>query len=199
MARNDADPRAKSAPVRAERVGVAPVSGLLGARSHQEQAETLLAELFEVYREVDEHLALATCPASTECCRFGRTRREPYVTSLELLAVERARRRSSGTGQRPLPLHDPRATKPSLPLFEKVADEGLCPMLGPDGRCVVYAARPFGCRTFFCERADVPVPLPHKELLAFVRRIKELAIRHAPRGDEGRPLRNALGAPKRRR
>jgi hypothetical protein len=176
MGRSDAPPGAKSAP-----------------------EEALLAELFELYREVDDRLALATCPSSTECCRFGRTRREPYVTSLELLAVERARKRSSGPRQRPLPLHDPRSAKPSLPLFEVVADEGVCPMLGADGRCTVYAARPFGCRTFFCERADVPVPLAHKDLLGFVRRIKELALRHAPRGDEGRPLRNALGAPKGRR
>ena len=164
--------------------------------SNERSEKELLSELFALYAEVDARLSEASCPASSECCRFGRTRREPYLTSLEIAALAKAK--SAGQPakrERPPPL--------SLPMFQAVADEGLCPFLGADARCTVYAARPFGCRTFFCERATVPFPLPHKEMLAFVRRLKELSAVHQPRGDEGRPLRSVVaslnGAPRAQR
>jgi uncharacterized protein len=81
------------------------------------------------------------CDRSTDCCRFGVTGREPYPTAVERALLRRAIDARGG----------PRAIlrkNKSLPLADKP-----CPLLGPDGRCQVYADRPFGCRTFFCERA----------------------------------------------
>lgn len=153
--------------------------------SADDGVDDLVAALGEIYAELEAAQSGATCDASTECCRFARTRREPWVTRLEVIALERARRRSTAPRGRPEPLR--------LPLFEPMKDEGLCPVLGADGRCTAYAWRPFGCRTFFCDRAAVPFPLPHREMLAYVRRIEELAEKLAePGASEGRPLRRAL-------
>ena len=55
-----------------------------------EQANDLFADLEAGYRDADGLYAGWSCPASTECCRFGITGREPYVTSIELAAVRRA-------------------------------------------------------------------------------------------------------------
>ena len=35
-------------------------------------------------------------------------------------------------------------------------EERRCTLLSDEGKCLVYASRPFGCRTFFCERARGP-------------------------------------------
>jgi Fe-S-cluster containining protein len=61
-------------------------------------------------------------------------------------------------------------------------------MLDARGRCRIYAARPLGCRTFFCERAQGPGKLPRSEIQRAVRDLAALASRHAPRAPEGRPL-----------
>jgi mRNA interferase RelE/StbE len=50
--------------------------------AHTERA--LLAELTALYRDVDGIFEGARCEASTECCRFGITGREPQVTSVEI-------------------------------------------------------------------------------------------------------------------
>lgn len=65
-------------------------------------------------------------------------------------------------------------------------------MLTVEGRCSIYASRPLGCRTFYCERASEGAPVKHKDVTALVRRVKDLAMRHAPEGDLGRPLTRAL-------
>ncbi|HTJ84907.1 MAG TPA: hypothetical protein VL400_24485 [Polyangiaceae bacterium] len=141
----------------------------------------LLSELEAIYREVEERHRDHGCPASTECCRFGVTGREPYVTSVEVALVARAIAKRGGR----LPSKRPA----SLAI---VKDERVCPLLGADGRCTVYAARPLGCRTFYCERATQPSPVSQTELNEWVRAIKDVAARHAPRGDAGRPLTRAL-------
>jgi hypothetical protein len=46
-------------------------------------------ELLALYRQVDAAYAGASCDASTECCRFGITGREPMVTSVEIEVIER--------------------------------------------------------------------------------------------------------------
>ncbi len=150
-----------------------------------DDVDKLVEALGRLYAELDAAQEGATCQASTECCRFARTRREPWVTRLEVIALQRARRQAPPARGRPSPL--------SLPLFPVMSDEGVCPVLGSDGRCTAYAWRPLGCRTFFCDRASVPFPLPHREMLGFVRRIKELAEQlREPDAAEGRPLRRAL-------
>jgi Fe-S-cluster containining protein len=140
--------------------------------------KVLLAELAALYREIDERYSGYKCQGTTECCRFGITGREPFVTSIELLAIERARAaRPLSRKRRPLPLA-PR--------------EGACPLLTEDARCSIYASRPVGCRSYWCDRAETESAVHHTERNAFVRRVKDLASRHRPDGDRGRPLTRAL-------
>jgi hypothetical protein len=138
-------------------------------------------ELEAIYRDADALFAGWSCSASTDCCRFAVTGREPYVTSVEVALLRRA---LAATGRR----------DPGRRALEVVA-EGRCPLLTPEGRCQVYAARPLGCRTFYCGRASPAGPVRHRDVQALVRRVQELAARHEPDGDRGRPLRRALGAP----
>jgi hypothetical protein len=141
--------------------------------------DTGLRELFGLYEELDAAYAGATCEASTECCRFGRTGREPYVTSIEWSAIDRARSRNGG----PLP-----ARKRALPLVAGDRDERTCPLLDIQGRCSVYDSRPFGCRTYFCERASVPSAPDRRAQKEFVNRLRDIAARHEPGGEAPRPL-----------
>jgi uncharacterized protein len=139
----------------------------------------LLAELAGVYRDADALYAGWSCPASTECCRFGVTGREPYVTSIEVAAVKKAIAARGGM----------RSWKRGLPV---VSDERRCPLLDAAGRCAVYAARPLGCRTFFCDRAEAGDRVRQREVNTLVRRIQDIAARHEPGGDQGRPLTRTL-------
>ena len=143
----------------------------------------LFEELFALYAEVDAAHMGSSCPSSTECCRFGVTGREPYVTSIEIAALERAVRRRGG------PLSRKRR---ALPLVPGATDERACSFLDDTGRCAVYQSRPFGCRTFFCERATVTARMRGAELRGLVNRLKDIASRHTPGGDAPRPLSNVF-------
>ncbi|MCA9625407.1 MAG: YkgJ family cysteine cluster protein [Myxococcales bacterium] len=145
--------------------------------------EDLHAELEAVYAAVEARFAGASCPASTECCRFAITGREPYVTSIELAHLRRAIAARGGPVK---------AERRALPIAHDSRDaERVCPLLGADGRCVVYAARPLGCRTFWCQRAE-GAKIARREINDFVRAIQDIAARHQPQGDQGRPLTRAL-------
>jgi Fe-S-cluster containining protein len=158
--------------------------------------DDLLGELAGVFRDADAAFEGWSCSASTECCRFGVTGREPYVTSIELSAIRRAvaalggarawkRATSSAAASRAA--GSPR----SLPMAP-ARDERPCPLLTTEGRCAVYSSRPLGCRTFYCDAADKGAPVRHKEITALVRRVQIIAARHEPGGDQGRPLTRAL-------
>jgi len=157
------------------------------------RANELLAELHAVYRDADRLYAGWSCPSSTECCRFGMTGREPYLTSIELGAVRKAVGARGGmrSWKAAPPAADPTwgARKVVLPV---VRDERTCPLLDAAGRCAVYQARPLGCRTFFCDRAEPGARVKQPELNALVRRIQAIAERHEPGGERGRPLTRAL-------
>lgn len=152
------------------------------AREHLEQLRAL-------YARIDAAMEGWGCETSTDCCRFGVTGREPYPTAVELAELERAVRARGGLPKRR-----------SLPVLTKGAgDERRCALLGDDGRCLVYAARPFGCRTFFCDRAHGPVGerapsgLPRAEIAEVGRAIAALSALFSP-GDPGpRPLSRATG------
>jgi uncharacterized protein len=146
---------------------------------------TLLDELAAVYRDVDAAYAAYRCPGTSECCHFAVTGREPYVTSIELAAMQRAIAARGGA----LP-----AKRRALSMYPgEYRDERICPLLTTDGRCSIYAARPLGCRSFWCHRADVPADAVARDALTqFVRRIQAIATRHQPGGDQGRPLSKAL-------
>ena len=48
---------------------------------------------------------------------------------------------------------------------------GACPLLKREtGRCLIYADRPFGCRTHFCAAAGGPYS--RKEVLDLIRRLE---------------------------
>ena len=134
-----------------------------------------LAELRLVYDEIDALNRDRSCPASTDCCRFGVTGREPYPTAVELAELERAVRARGGLPKRRV-----------LP----IASERRCPLLGDAGRGLVYASRPFGCRTFYCERAD-GAPVARNEIARLSRKIQDLSERYFPRDPGPRPLSRA--------
>jgi Fe-S-cluster containining protein len=150
------------------------------------------AELRALYAETDGLTHGFTCDASTDCCRFGVTGREPYPTAVELFVLAKAVRARGGLPKRR-----------SLP----VSGQRRCPLLSDEGRCLVYAARPFGCRTFFCERARGPAgedarALPRRDIQELARRIADLSARAFPDDPGPRPLSRAtsmLEAPPRRR
>jgi Fe-S-cluster containining protein len=141
----------------------------------------MLEELRALYRDVDALFASASCDASTECCRFGITGREPQVTSIEVALVQYALKQRGGAlspKRRALPLsaeHSPDR-------------ERICPLLDRDGRCSIYRDRPLGCRTFFCSRAAIDHPPSRQQIAEFVRRLQDLAARHEPNGDRPRAL-----------
>jgi hypothetical protein len=137
-----------------------------------------LEKLRAVYAELDAVLAGWTCASSTDCCRFGVTGREPYPTSVEIAELERAVRARGGLPKRR-----------TLP----VADERRCTLLSDEGRCLVYASRPFGCRTFFCERGSGPAGEPPRsgpktEIARLGRSVADLATRFDPADPGPRPL-----------
>jgi uncharacterized protein len=150
------------------------------------EPDPLLAALRALYARVDTLYAEARCPQSTECCRFGITGREPQVTSIEFALLQRAIARLGG--MRALRAGKRRA----LPLGGDAARERTCPLLVSPGRCAVYADRPLGCRTFFCQRAEQPYPPSRGELRAVVKALQELAARHARDGERPRALTRAL-------
>lgn len=145
-----------------------------------------------ILHEADQALDGWSCDASTECCRFAITGREPSVTQIEwqLVVDETARQ-----GRR----------LPALP----TDDDERCPFLAPvdgkarheGGRCTIYASRPLGCRTFFCERArdadghQGPPSTSTRALREAARSLDDLKQR-AGAGDDAkaRPLRSWLRA-----
>jgi Fe-S-cluster containining protein len=160
------------------------------------------AELLALYARVDALLAPWSCEASTDCCRFGVTGREPYVTPPEIAEVERAiaalgglRVPSAGNAGRRG--RGGRGEKRRLPVAGAGAgaeDERRCALLGDDGRCRIYAARPLGCRTFFCERASGPGRVPRDVAQRFVRDVADLAARFSPTDPGARPFSRVLAA-----
>lgn len=151
-------------------------------KQHQDEQE-LLQELAALYAEVDALYAGWSCPSSSECCRFGITGKQPFVTSIELTALERAVARRGGL---------PSKKKRALPLTDDPEKERMCPLLSREGKCSVYADRPLGCRTFYCGRAERGEGPGRDQLRHMVQRLTDLAARHRFGGDVSRPLDHVL-------
>lgn len=150
-------------------------------RALREHTSGRLAELRAIYERVDAAVGGWTCAVSTDCCRFGVTGREPYPTAVEVAELERAVRARGGIPKRR-----------SLPLAD-AAKERRCRLLSDEGRCLVYASRPLGCRTFFCASATGPAgeglrALPKREIAEAVRAIADLSARFSPADPGPRPL-----------
>ncbi len=140
------------------------------------------AQLRVIYTKVDALLEPFSCDGSVECCDFAITGREPTPTTIEIAEVLHAARRL-GSGR------ENRNDKRRLPL---VKESRRCAMLGDDNRCRIYASRPFGCRTYFCERVRGPGKLPRLEILELARRVADLSEKSFPRDPLPRPLSRAL-------
>ncbi len=155
-----------------------------------------LDALRALYAEADKLLDGWTCETSNDCCHFGRTGREPFLWPNEFLLLERAL---------PAPEPTPTTRRGRLRVLNNGGGEGKdedrCPVLTKDGRCGAYAERPFGCRTFYCERASGPTrKLPRAELADIGRRIADLARAGDPSTDGPRLLLGLLESrPKRPR
>jgi len=114
------------------------------------------AEVEQVYRELDTRPIERQCTGLGDCCRFRLTGETPYLTRGEALVAARAWR---ATGRRGLP------ERPN----------GECPMLSEQGRCMIYKARPMGCRTHFCDLAGGP--LPRRDVIDWIRRLEAVDVR----------------------
>lgn len=129
------------------------------------------AEIQAIYTEVERRALPRDCVLRTGCCHFRQTGKTPLLTRGEALFLAKGVRAS---GRTQVKLHP----------------DGACPLLGRDGRCAVYAHRPFGCRTHFCEAAGGMYPRKHVGDL-----IQRLEALDEKLGGEGsRPLEGALAA-----
>jgi Fe-S-cluster containining protein len=109
-----------------------------------------LQEVRAVYRELERRPVERACERRTECCQFKLTGRTPMTRGEAILAAKALR----ASGRKALP----------------VREDGACPMLRADGKCVIYADRPFGCRTHFCSAAGGPYA--RSEVLDLIRRLE---------------------------
>lgn len=121
-----------------------------------DSVDTALRATRAIYSEIDRRPVQRDCVRRTECCQFKLTGRTPMLTAGEALVVAAALRAG---GRRSLP-------------ESADATTGRCPLLDPTGRCLVYDARPFGCRTHFCAAAGGPYS--RDEVRDLVRRLEEI-------------------------
>lgn len=120
----------------------------------RDQLQASLAQVRAVYADLAQRPVSRHCVARTECCQFQLTGQTPHLTKGEALVAAQGFR---ATGRKTLP--EPAA--------------GACPLLQREtGRCLIYAARPFGCRTHFCDAAGGPYA--RKEVLDLIRRLEDV-------------------------
>ena len=132
--------------------------------------KSALDEVREVYADLAARPIDRNCVRLKECCHFKLTGRTPYLTKGEALLAATALR---ATGRTQLP------TNPT----------GACPMLDvATGNCLIYEARPFGCRTHFCAAAGGPYA--RREVIDLIRRLE--AVDDSLGGDGARILSNAV-------
>jgi Fe-S-cluster containining protein len=126
----------------------------------------VLADVRAIYAELALRPIERACVTRTECCHFKLTGKTPYLTRGEALVAAKAWR---ATGRTRLP----------------ESGDGACPLLDrATGRCRIYEARPFGCRTHFCTAAGGPYA--RREVVDLIHRLEE--IDRALGGDGAAPL-----------
>ncbi len=123
-----------------------------------------------IYAEVDQRPVQRECVRRTECCQFKLTGRTPMLTAGEAVVAAAALRAS---GRRELPV-------------SADAKTGRCPLLNPAGKCLIYEARPFGCRTHFCPAAGGPYS--RDEVRDLVRRLEEIDAQLGGDGPHALPM-----------
>ena len=120
----------------------------------REKYNDALRDIRAIYTDLAKRPVQRSCELRTECCQFKLTGLTPQLTSGEALVAAKALR---SAGRKQLPERS----------------DGACPMLHPHtSRCIIYADRPFGCRTHFCDAAGGPYS--RKEVLDLIRRLEEV-------------------------
>ena len=142
----------------------------MNRRSISAVRDEALQEVRAVYRALEQRPVERACERRTECCQFKLTGRTPMLTRGEAMVAAKGLRAS---GRKALPERE----------------DGACPMLRVDGRCMIYADRPFGCRTHFCATAGGPYA--RSEVLDLIRRLE--AVDAQLGGDGPRALEAAVG------
>jgi uncharacterized protein len=127
------------------------------------------SEIALIYAELAARPLERACEMRTECCQFRLTGRTPMLTKGEAIYAAVGVRAS---GRKKLP---PR-------------EDGACPLLGRNGRCMIYQHRPFGCRTHFC--AGAGGPYPRKHVADLIQRLEVLD--EGLGGDGPRPIQGAV-------
>jgi Fe-S-cluster containining protein len=103
-----------------------------------DKIDAAIARVRQVYAELAKRPIERNCMRVNECCQFRLTGRTPYLTRGEALVAAKGLRAS---GRKELP----------------TGSDGACPLLDARaGKCLIYADRPFGCRTHFCAAAGGP-------------------------------------------
>jgi hypothetical protein len=125
-----------------------------------------LEEVRAVYRELEARPVQRACVRRTECCQFKLTGRTPMLTRGEAIVAAKGLRAS---GRKALPERD----------------DGACPLLRENGACMIYADRPFGCRTHFCAAAGGPYA--RGEVLDLIRRLEAVDARLGGDGPRALP------------
>lgn len=128
----------------------------------------LTQQLKVLYSQVDALFSGWSCAASGGCCVFSVTKRQPELWPIEWRVLQKALR--------------------ARPPGKASVAGGDCPAFDARARrCRAYEARPFGCRTHFCENAVAPGKNPRKDVRELARRLADLAGRDDARS-ELRPL-----------
>ncbi len=113
-----------------------------------------LQEVRDVYAELARRPVERNCTLRTECCRFKLTGETPFLTKGEALIAAQAFRASGRT----------KLAEPT---------DGSCPLLNPiTSKCMIYANRPFACRTHFCSAAGGSYT--RSEVLDLIRRLEKV-------------------------
>lgn len=133
----------------------------------KEIIEESLQKVRGVYADLEQIPAERQCELRTGCCYFKRTGLTPQLTSGEAMVAARAWK---ATGRKAL----------------KARDDGGCPLLvGPEGqgKCAIYADRPFACRTHFCVEAGGPYP--RRDVVDLIRRLEDIDVDLGGSGPKG--------------
>lgn len=139
-------------------------------RLFSDHIDRAVKEVRDVYVDLAQRPVERNCTRLTNCCHFKLTGRTPYLTKGEAIVAAKALR---ATGRKYLPPNP----------------DGACPLLeSTTGNCLIYADRPFGCRTHFCAAAGGP--LARREVVDLVRRLEKIDGDLAGKG--ARPLPDAV-------
>lgn len=146
-----------------------PIDRLASSGVAKATRTEIFNEVRAVYTEVEARKPERNCQLRTECCQFKLTGATPLVTRGEALLLAQG---FKAAGRKELP--------------EK--EDGSCPLLKADGKCMAYAERPFGCRTHFCDAAGGPYE--RRTVLDLIRRLEVLDAISG--GDGPHPLEYSL-------